>query len=686
MNIQQTLELAQKHQQSGRLSEAESLYKQILQRQPNRDDVLHQLGILAFRAGRFAEAEQYFRSAIAANFRKADYHYGLGVSLSALNRPREAIAAFEQAITLRSVYPEAHVELGILLAGQGQMADAVAQFERATAARPDLPEAHVNLGTAWAQMGQVQKAIAAFRRALELRPNYAEALSNLGNALADIGQVKDAIAACQRAVALRPDYAPAHGNLGRAYYLNEELEKSVSCCMTAISLRPTMADAHNNLANALKDMGQIASAMSSYAKAAQYRTDSAEFDSNQLFAMHYSPDHDLPALISALARWNQLHGVPRRRFRLPHDNDRSPDRKLRIGYVSADFRDHACAFFLVPLLSQHDHEHFEIVFYAEIHKPDGMTDRFRAWADHWRDTLGLSDEELAAQIRRDGIDILVDAKLHSAENRLTVFAHKPAPIQVSWLGYPGSSGLETIDYRLTDHQLENDGGSYPPPEKPAFVPDCFWCYDPLTDGPPVNELPALTTGHITFASLNNFCKVNEPTLANWAAVMRAVTNSKLLVLAPKGSARDWLVRILQAHGVEPARVEFLDRRPRREYLEYYHRIDLCLDTHPYNGHTTSLDALWMGVPVLTLVGQTPPGRVGLTHAANLNLTEFAAAGAQALPTIASRWAADLPRLAELRRDLRQRMQNSPLMDAAGFARKVEAIYRQMWIDWCGQSR
>src|SRR5262249_31125231 len=280
----------------------------------------------------------------------------------------------------------------------------------------------------------------------------------------------------------------------------------------------------------------------------------------------------------------------------------------------------------------------------------------------WRSTVQLSDQQMAELIRSDGIDVSIDLELHAAHNRLLVFARKPAPVQVSWLGYPGTTGLPTIDYRLTDPYLDPPGlfdAFYS--EESLRLPETFWCYNPPPDAVPVSALPALESGAITFGCLNNFCKVNDGCLSLWAEVLRAVPRSRLLLLAPPGQARDPVLSALGRGGIAAARVEFVDPRPRPEYLKLYHRIDLGLDPLPYNGHTTSLDAFWMGVPTLTLVGRTVVGRAGWSQLCNLGLKELAAETPGQFVALAARVAADLPRLQELRATLRQRMQQSPLM-------------------------
>jgi protein O-GlcNAc transferase len=316
--------------------------------------------------------------------------------------------------------------------------------------------------------------------------------------------------------------------------------------------------------------------------------------------------------------------------------------------------------------------------------PDHLTERFKSIADRWRSTVGHSDEQIAAQVRADQIDILVDLKLHTADNRLLVFARKPAPVQVSWLGYPGSSGVGTIDYRLTDSFLEPPDAPNPYPDQPWRIHGCFWCYDPLSEEPGVLPLPASQSKPLTFGCMNSFFKVTDATLDLWAGVLREIPQSRMILLAPNGSARPRILEKFSRRGVEAARIAFASRQSRQDYLQTYHRIDICLDTIPYNGHTTSLDAFWMGVPVLTLVGDKPIGRAGWTELSNLGMEEFAAGDRNEFVRIATALAADLPRLAEIRVGLRQRMKTSPIMDGKGFAKNVESAYRQMWQKWCGK--
>jgi predicted O-linked N-acetylglucosamine transferase (SPINDLY family) len=542
------------------------------------------------------------------------------------------------------------------------------------------------LGLQHHQAGRLAEAEAIYRQILAAEPRHADSLHLLGVIGGQVGRMDVAIELTRQAIALAPGIPAYHYNLAEAHRVAGQFDQAIAVYRQAIALKPKFPEARSGLSIALRFTGRLDEAIAVCHQNIASNPESAEANSDLILALNYHPGWNARAIAGEQQRWNVEHGEPLRQFIRPHSNDRTPDRRLRIGYVSGDFREHPVGYNMLPLLARHDHDHFEAFCYAEAARPDGLTDRFRSTAHRWRSSVGLSDEQLAAQIREDRIDILVDLALHTAKNRLLVFARKPAPVQVTFAGYPGSTGLTAIDYRLSDPYLDPPGideSIYS--EKTVRLPHSFWCYDPLDCGDlPVNNLPAQSNGYITFGCLNNFCKVNDPVLRLWASVLRAVPSSRLILLAPDGSHRQHTLELLREEGIAFERIEFVSQQPRRKYLELYHRLDLGLDTLPYNGHTTSLDSFWMGVPVVTLVGQTIVGRAGLSQLTNLNLPELIASTLEQHVQIATDLAGDLPRLASLRRTLRHRMETSPLMDAPRFARDVEAAFRSMWRSWCAQ--
>jgi protein O-GlcNAc transferase len=648
--IQETLDAAFRHQTAGELVEASALYQRALEIQPDQPDILQRAAILAFQMDKREEAIDLALRSIALDGQRADFHYNLGLMLRNMGRLAESVQAFGQAIAVNAEYAEAYNDMGIALV---------------SAQRP-------------------AEAIECFRQALALRSDFPEALNNLGSALGTIGKLDEAISACRQAVAIRSDFFPAYNNLGNALWVKGLLDEALVACQTALHLRPDHAQAHSNLGNVLKEMGRATEAVASFRRAIESNPDYVEAHSNLILAMQYDPEESAQSIISELERFDAQHARPLRGSIAVYDNDRDPHRRLRVGYVSADFREHVCAHFLDPLLRSHDHEKFEIFCYAQVPKPDARTRRFQQMADGWRNTVAWSDAYLAEQIRSEKIDILVDLKLHTDANRLLAFARQPAPVQVSWLGYPGSSGLKTIRYRLSDSHIEIPQGPPMPWEEALQMPGCFWCYDPFATEPAVNELPALKSGRITFGCLNSLAKVNDRVLALWMRVLKA-TPGKLLLLAPAGSCRKRIFEACDRAGVDAARIEFAERCSRAEYLKLYQQIDLGLDTFPYNGHTTSLDSLWMGVPMITLVGKTLVGRAAWSQLSNLDMKGFAARTEDEYVRLATILTGNLPRLAEIRAGLRAKMQNSPLMDAAAFARGVEAAYRDIWRRWCQEN-
>jgi predicted O-linked N-acetylglucosamine transferase (SPINDLY family) len=340
--------------------------------------------------------------------------------------------------------------------------------------------------------------------------------------------------------------------------------------------------------------------------------------------------------------------------------------------------------YTLPVLAQHDHAAYEVVAYSSVKAADEYTDRIRALTDEWHDVARLSDAELAQKIRDDRIDILVDLTMHMVRGRLRTFAEKPAPVQLSWLAYPGTTGVDGIDYRLTDPHLDPPGALLPYSEQTLRLPHTFWCYGPDASEGVVGELPCRRNGYITFGCLNNFMKVSRATLELWSRVLKVNPTARLLMLAPADAIADTL-RVFAENGVERERIAFVDLQSRERYLDTYNRIDIALDTLPYNGHTTSLDAYWMGVPVVTLVGETIVGRAGLSLASNLQLLDWVAPEPTQYVDIATRFAADPVRLGELRAELRRRLQRSALMDAPRFTRSLEDAYRAAWRRFCSST-
>ena len=505
-----------------------------------------------------------------------------------------------------------------------------------------------------------------------LRPNHAGAWNNLGNVRKQLGDLRQATAAYQAALAADPGSLRALNNLSCLLRTQRRMHEAESLLRDGLRRHGDQAPLWNNLGNVLKDSGRLDEAIECLRRSLALDPSDAIAHSNLAYTLTFQATEPEPILAES-RRWHDRHAASIR----PAFLERPLRPRLRVGYLSPDFRDHCHAMFTIPLLSHHDREAFEIHCYSLVERPDAHTKRLAQHADRWRDVTALDDAALCDRIREDEIDILVDLAMHMANGRPLVFARRAAPIQVAYLAYPGTTGIPTMDYRLTDPRLDPPEYDAHYTEKSVRLADSYWGYDPLTDGPAVSPLPALARGFVTFGCLNNPCKVTDLTLRLWAGVLHAIPDSQLLLMAPPGSGREHLLARMQVVGIAADRVRFVPFQPRAEYLRTYREIDVGLDTFPYGGHTTSLDSFWMGVPVVTRVGSTCVGRAGLSQLHSLELRELAAETDAAFVGTAVTLAMDLPRLATLRQELRPRLERSVLMDHAAFARNIEAAYRQM---------
>jgi protein O-GlcNAc transferase len=669
----------------GELDQAISAYRKSIQLRPDSAEVHNNLGLALKDQRQLEQASAEFRKAIQLNADFAMAHSNLGCVLTEQGTLDESIAALRRAIQLKPDYAEAHYNLGIALMDKGELDGAIETYRTAIKMNPAYAQAYNNLGIALAEKGRLDEALTAYRTAIQLQPRYAEAHSNLGSALTEKGQSDEAVAAYQNSIQLNPQNSQAQNNLGLALSKRGELDGALTAYQAALKVNHSYGDAYSNLGNVFKDQGQLDQAIEAYRKALELHPDNIKAHSNLIFALHFHPDYGPNAITAEARRWYQQHAEPLKNTIYSCSNDRAPERRLRIGYVSPDFRKHPVGRFMLPLLEHHDHTLFEIFCYSDARRPDELTAQLRSHADTWRDTAGLSHPQLAEIIRQDQIDILVDLVMHTEGSRLLVFALKPAPLQITWLAYPGITGLETIDYRITNPLMDppdpSDESHF---EKPLRLPQTYWCYQPPANTPQVNALPALATGQLTFGCLNNLAKVTAVTLSAWCAVLRGIPSSRLILHAKEGNFRQNLQDLFVREGVDPARVELIGKVSELQYFQTYHRIDIALDPFPYCGGTTTCDALWMGVPVVTLSGDTPVSRAGLSILTNVGLPQLVAKTTDEYVRIATGLAADLPQLAALRSQMRHRMGQSPLMDAPRFAQNMEEAYRNMWRGWCDE--
>jgi predicted O-linked N-acetylglucosamine transferase (SPINDLY family) len=599
------------------------------------------------QAGRIAEAEPLYRQLLAIDPNHADALHLLGLICHQAGRSPEGAELIRQAVSLRPGDASYLCNLGLVLAAMGHSDGAIESYRAALAIRPEA-EIWFNLGNALHRRGDFAGAIEAFRKAIELNPPLAQAINNLALALHDDSQLDEAIATYRRALELCPESAEVLKNLG----------------------------------NAMKDAGELDEAIRCYQRSSDLSGD-PRAAGNLLYAMHFHPRYGPREIFELHARWNDRFCRSLSSEIRFHANDPSPDRPLRIGYVSPDFYAHPVGRFLLPLFAHHDPEQLKICCYSDVKQPDAVTYQLRSRANVWRDTGSLSDAQLAETIRQDSIDVLVDLTMHMKGSRLLVFARKPAPVQVTYLAYCSTTGVEAIDYRLTDPFLDPigiDESAYC--EKSIRLPRTYWCYKPHYDAIPVAPPPSDRTSQITFGCLNTYSKINPDVLRTWAAVLRNVPDSRLVVHSLPGAHRERDRSLLQEQGVDRDRLQFVGFLHGEDYFHQYHQIDVALDPFPYQGGTTTCDAMWMGAPVVSLAGRTAVSRAGLSILSNVGVPELVARTGDDYVKIATQLALDLPRRTELRSTFRERMRSSPLMDPARFAEDVQSAYRQMWRSWC----
>jgi protein O-GlcNAc transferase len=676
------LDTAILHQRAGNLDEAERLYREVLAQDPNHAAAAFHLGGLALQSGRLDEAVEMLTRATALAPGNAACHANLGEAHRRAGHVPAAIESLTMAMALDPDLLAPPYNLARILHDCGALEGELACLQRAAELEPSSPDIQARLAAVRASV-DARATPAAGRRDAAGDALSARTLLALARPLALKGRLPEAIALLRRAVELHPRLTVARCNLGLVHAALGQIRQAAASYRAAIEIEPDRAETHYELGNALLRGGRLDDAIGALRQAVSLKPEHTPYHSDLIFLLHFHPAYDSRRILGEARAWDLAHAAPLAGQRADLDTDRSPDRRLRIGYVSPNFRQHCQALFMAPLLDHHDHEHFEIVCYSDSPRRDEWTDRLLSRADEVHNVAGMSDAALAARIAEDRIDILVDLTMHMAENRLLVFARRPAPLQVCWLAYPGTTGLSAMDYRVTDPHLDPpDGAVDAYAEQPLRLPETFWCYRPLTSDEPVGPLPARQRGHVTFGSLNNFIKVRPEAIALWARVMRAVGGSTFTLLAPVGEARERALESFEAHGIDRGRIHFVEYQRWQSYLATYRSIDVCLDTFPYCGHTTSLDAFWMGVPVVTLVGSTVVGRAGLCQTVNLGLPELIAQSPDEYVKIAVELSSDLDRLAGLRAGLRERMDRSPLMDAPRFARNLEAAYRSIWRTWC----
>jgi predicted O-linked N-acetylglucosamine transferase (SPINDLY family) len=555
------------------------------------------------------------------------------------------------ALRAQPAHAEALNLLGRIMHALGRPGIGAAFIQKALHLQPDTAAFHRSLGATSLARHRPEEARASFQRALDLEPDCPKALALLGGALLDLDRFEDAEAALRRAVEQGPERAASHNSLGVVLLTQADVEAAIQAFRQARDLDPESAHHHSGL----------------------------------LFASHYLPDRTRDELFAEAARWGERHAKPLEAGFAAHANTPDPDRRLRVGYVSADFHRHPVGYFLETVLLNHDKRQVEVYCYSNSTRVDEMTVRLQDRTDHWRTLVGATDDEAAGLVRRDEIDLLIDLSGHTGGNRLLLSARKPAPVQAMWLGYFDTTGISAIDYIIADERVCPPDGDRWYVESIVRLPRCYLCYTPPEGAPEVAPLPADASGHVTFGCFNNLPKVSAEVVALWARILRAVPGSRMVLKSsPLAAAtvRQRYLRWFAEGGITADRVTFLGKSPHVEYLAAYGGVDIALDPFPYTGGTTTVDGLWMGVPAITLEGDRFVSRMGVSHLHTVGLKEWIVPTHEAYYDAALTLAGDLPRLRQLRSTLRDRVARSPLCDGAGFTRDLEAAFRTMWRTWC----
>lgn len=779
--IEQAVEL----HAAGQWGEAEDLYRQALEQNPENPDAWHGLGLLAHQCGQGEPAVEWIRQAVDLAPERPVFWNDLGEALRGLGRTEDALEAYERALALRSEFPECLVNLGAVLGGLGRTERALSQFQRALALEPEHPEAltqygavllgagraaqaevllrraiaaepqslepHFHLASALETLGKDRDALVVYERCSQLGPkvaavwnrrglallrcgqlehaaqvfaqgaacpgNPAQCLRNLGQTLHRLGRSREALDAYEKARALAPEEPELHNELGivlkdlgrfaeaaqsfhQALALNPGLTSALNnlgavcnelglttqaleCFKVVLERKPESPGALSNIGKILKDRGQAREGVEYYRRALALDPANTRLQHNLLLGLLYLAGENPAAVYEAHADWGRrlLKKIPHKAA--PPAPRKPASARIRLGYVSADFCLHPVAAFLEPLLARHQREQFEVILYSDVRSPDRMTERIRSLAEHWRDTAGLDAAALADLIRADKVDILVDLAGHTAGNRLEVFAGKPAPVQVTYLGYPGTTGLPTMDYRITDAVADPEG--LPDAwhsEKLLRLDRCAWCFPAPSPSHEVGEPPFLRNGFVTFGCFNQMAKWTPELLEDWAAILRRVPGSHLKLKARSlldPAVCQELTEFFAQRGIASDRLELSGFAPTAEaHLAEYQRVDIGLDSFPYHGTTTTCEALWMGVPVVTRMGAAHVSRVSGSLLDAVGLNELAGQSGMEYRDIAVQLASQPERLACLRAGLRERMKRSPLMDAAGFAAAMEACFLGAW--------
>ncbi|KAL7096559.1 hypothetical protein ACP275_10G086600 [Erythranthe tilingii] len=725
------------YKDEGRLVEAAEMYQKALKADPLYKlaaeclaIVLTDLGTSLKLAGNTQEGIQKYYEAIKIDPHYAPAYYNLGVVYSEMMQYETALNCYEKAAIERPMYAEAYCNMGVIYKNRGDLESAIACYERCLTVSPNFEiaknnmaialtdlgtkvklegdinqgiayykkalyynwhyaDAMYNLGVAYGEMLMFDMAIVFYELAFHFNPHCAEACNNLGVIYKDRDNLDKAVECYQMALSIKPNFSQSLNNLGVVYTVQGKMDAAASMIEKAIVANPTYAEAYNNLGVLYRDAGSISLAVEAYEQCLKIDPDSRNAGQNRLLAMNYINDGSDDKLYEVHRDWG------RRFMRLfpqytSWENIKDPERPLVIGYVSPDYFTHSVSYFIEAPLIYHDYANYKVVVYSAVVKADAKTSRFRdrvlKHGGAWRDIYGIDEKKVASMVRDDKIDILVELTGHTANNKLGMMACRPAPVQVTWIGYPNTTGLPTIDYRISDALADPVDTVQKHVEELVRLPNSFLCYTPSPEAGPVAPTPALSNGFVTFGSFNNLAKITPKVLQVWARILSAVPNSRLIVKCKPfccDSVRQQFLTTLEKLGLESLRVDLLPLiLLNHDHMQAYSLMDISLDTFPYAGTTTTCESLYMGVPCVTMGGSVHAHNVGVSLLKTVGLNNLVATNEDEYVDLAVKLASDVTALSNLRMRLRNLMSKSPLCDGSKFIRGLESAYRKMWRRYC----
>lgn len=717
--IEPQIERAMTFHQQGKLSDAEEIYKKILETNPIDFDALNMMGLLACQTGRIENGLQYLSKAAAINPHDAALQSNLGnaqlvlrrfgdaldscdravaedptlaeawnnrgIALQELGRLDDALASYDRAIALKPNYAMAFNIRGVILKELLRYDEALSNYDKAISVNPNFAPAHCNRGNLLLLLNRLEAAVSSFDRALRLKADFAEAHYGRASALLQLGQIEEAMGSYKKAIAAKPDFVDAYINLGNIFLKLDLLDDAQTIYSQALAIDPTQIQVQINSIHILRRLGLIEDAVIAYNRVLAIDPGNMEVHRSLLLTLAYHPSLDLETYFAEHRRFEDRFARPHYAEYRPHPNVKDSERRLRIGYLSSDFHKHTVARSLLPILSDHSRNNFEIYIYAEVERPDDVTEAFRMLADGWQSTVGLSDREVADRIRADAVDILVCLAGRFDKNRPLVCAYKPAPIQIGFHDV-ATSGLSAIDYLISDRVLTPRDGAERFAERLLCLPDFYLAAIP-PDVPPILKRAGLP---VVFGCLNNPAKISNEVLDLWGQILSKVPDSRLLLryygVYGARSLRERIYAALERHGVSSDRIDLPGAQATHsQSLAQYNDIDIALDTFPFSGSTTTFDALIMGVPVVTVPGETMVSRWTASMLTSLGITDLIARSSKDYVDIACSLAANVGRRDQLRNSLRERVSQSPLCDHASRTRHIERFYRAVWRRWCASS-